>query len=227
MKIFGKRWRKAQQAENHVWQAEPSLQPLTDSQRDSNLGRVCKYTGLPANTLENMRVLEIGGPVIERAFDNPGTAPKLVLDPLLGFTRAVGRERASRRIRGVGEYLPLPDGSFDLCWCANTIDHTSSPEAVMGEIRRVLKDGAILVISCNLFPGWTRPFFRLFDFVDTPHPHHYTLPMFRRLLEERFVVQRQTVETEGRHTGFAAHPGRLIPRLLGVRYYYFRCLPKK
>ena len=41
----------------------------------------------------------------------------------------------------VGEELPVPDGSFDVVYIANTIHHVTNRERLFAEIRRVLKPG--------------------------------------------------------------------------------------
>ncbi|MEW5879399.1 MAG: methyltransferase domain-containing protein [Pseudomonadota bacterium] len=47
-------------------------------------------------------------------------------------------------IVGIGECLPSRDASFNLVICTQGLSHVSAPPRVIGEIRRVLKPGAIL-----------------------------------------------------------------------------------
>jgi len=206
-----------------AWKIHSQPQPLTDRARKESLERMCNYTSLSEEELKHMRILEIGGPVVERAFDDASIPPKLVLDPLLPFDRLLGQQdKSCHRVRGVGEYLPLPDNSIDLCWCANTIDHTFSTAAVLKEIRRVLHDGGTLVISCNVFPAWTKPLFPLFNILDTPHPHHFTLSLFRILLKQEFEIQKE-FETDSKSRRLTRNLKSNIATLLGMRYYYFVC----
>lgn len=215
------RWQRAQEAECTAWETSTQTQPLTSEVRTENLNLMSQYTSLSGEELRCRRILEIGGAVVERAFDETSISPKLVLDPLLPFDRLVGQlDKSCHRVRGMGEHLPLPDKSVDLCWCANTIDHTLSPKAVLQEIRRVLDDKGTLVISCHLFPAWTKPFLPMFDILDKPHPYHFTTVHFRTLLKQNFDVQKEfevRIVAQNIKTNIASH--------LGVRYIYFTCMP--
>lgn len=91
----------------------------------------------------SLQVLDIGGriqpyrPLVE------GRARCYVaLDPQLeGIVDVVA----------VGEHLPLADATFDLVICAQVLSYVSSPERVVGEIRRVLKPGGALLLSAPAF----------------------------------------------------------------------------
>jgi ubiquinone/menaquinone biosynthesis C-methylase UbiE len=50
-----------------------------------------------------------------------------------------------------GERLPFPDGSFNLVFCSNCIDHTTSPPQVIAEILRVLAPQGHLLLTCEVF----------------------------------------------------------------------------
>ena len=45
------------------------------------------------------------------------------------------------------ERLPFPDGHFDRIFCTEVLEHVQRPEVVIGEIARVAKPDAIIVIS--------------------------------------------------------------------------------
>jgi hypothetical protein len=49
--------------------------------------------------------------------------------------------------------LPYPDGFFDRAYCISTLEHLSKPELVrtLQATRRLLKDGARLILTVDLF----------------------------------------------------------------------------
>lgn len=53
----------------------------------------------------------------------------------------------------VGEYLPFADDTFDLVFCTQVLGYVTDPSQVINEIHRVLKQGAVLLLSVpTLFP---------------------------------------------------------------------------
>ncbi|HEX3391410.1 MAG TPA: class I SAM-dependent methyltransferase [Solirubrobacteraceae bacterium] len=43
--------------------------------------------------------------------------------------------------------LPLPDASFDVLWAGETIEHVADTAGWLSELRRVLRSGAVLLLS--------------------------------------------------------------------------------
>lgn len=78
------------------------------------------------------------------------------------------------------EKLPFPDFSFDLIVSFETIEHLDHPEEFLKEIRRVLKPGGVIIISCPNDPYYYRE-----DEVSNPfHKRKYTWFDFKELVEE-------------------------------------------
>jgi SAM-dependent methyltransferase len=77
---------------------------------------------------------------VRRHLDNAARA----LDSL-----AADEPTAAARIRvdeGVAERLGEPDGSIDLIWCRDVLEHVEDLETVFAEFRRVLRPGGTVVI---------------------------------------------------------------------------------
>ncbi|MEE8193696.1 MAG: class I SAM-dependent methyltransferase [Gemmatimonadales bacterium] len=43
--------------------------------------------------------------------------------------------------------LPFPDGSFDYAFCIEVLEHVPNPFHALGEFRRVLRPGCVLIVS--------------------------------------------------------------------------------
>jgi SAM-dependent methyltransferase len=225
---INKRWRKAQKAEARAWEKQTETSYLTEHVQNENIERMCRYTSFSAKELENMKILEIGGPVVERAFDNPMLPVKIILDPLLPFKRFIGHnDKCCIRVRAMGEYLPIADNSIDLCWCANTIDHTMLPNVVFSETRRILNHNGTYVVSSHLFPNWMKPFFPILHIIDSPHPHHFTYGYFQLLLKQNFTICN-VFEVEWPRVRFTLRSLKSnIAKFGGVKELYFICKPIK
>ena len=65
----------------------------------------------------------------------------------LKIRRGKVEKRKIEFIYGDGEYLPFKDKSFDAVTCMLAISHFSDAERAISEMKRVLKDGGILVFN--------------------------------------------------------------------------------
>ncbi len=56
---------------------------------------------------------------------------------------------ADRNVDYVGDLknLPFPDNTYDAAFCAQVLEHESSPAALLRELRRVLKPGGHLILT--------------------------------------------------------------------------------
>lgn len=114
-------------------------------------------------------------------------------------------------LNAVGERLPLADNSFDLAICWDVIEHVQNPEAVLRELRRVVRPGGrVLLTIINRF-AWRDPHYHIRGINWLPRPfadrivaqraetkaamglqdrqrlsemHYFTMPQFRRLAGE-------------------------------------------
>ena len=53
-------------------------------------------------------------------------------------------------VHGSATYMPFKDGEFDAAWSIRVLEHVPNPEAALREIRRVVRDGGLLLLS----PAW-------------------------------------------------------------------------
>ena len=224
------RWRKAQKAELSKWGNYSNRWQFTinDEMRRENLDHMCKYTSLSEDQLKNSVILEIGGSFLSRTFESSNIPPKVVLDPIFPSDIIYSQNNLSKsyyRLQGMGEYLPLRDKSIDMVWCENAIDHTSSPINVLREILRVLRNEGILIISCNIFSSWMKPFFPLLNILDRPHPHHFTHISFQNLLKQEFEIQNEFEKDKPLRISLVRSIKANIAIALGMKHSYFVCTP--
>jgi SAM-dependent methyltransferase len=130
---------------------------------DAGVPAACRGSGTPAalrwlattmGLREGMRLVDsgagVGGPS-ELAAREFAVAPFLV-DPMLGACRAASRLFGRPVAVAAGERLPFPSGGpaegsaaspgFDAAWSIGVLCTVADKAAVLGELRRVVKDGA-------------------------------------------------------------------------------------
>lgn len=93
-----------------------------------------------------------------------------------------------------GEAIPFPDGSFDVIFCSNVLDHTSDPQKTIDEIYRVLKPNGYFVLTVEVFEERQQR--------DAAHPHSLTRPDVHAMLDARF---RALFEKESPWIGLRAY----------------------
>jgi SAM-dependent methyltransferase len=105
-------------------------------------------------TLPGSILLDVGGGpgYFNDAFTSAG-AHYLGVDPDLGELSARGRPLAGM-IRASGCALPFRDGSVDICYSSNVLEHIGNPRAMIAEMIRVTRPGGTVFVS---FTPWYSP----------------------------------------------------------------------
>lgn len=112
------------------------------------------------------KVLDIGCGVSTVLHFVPGK--RFGIDPLAEEYRRIYAYPEEMVIqKSEGEYIPFASHFFDAVFCTNVLDHVSDPEAVLTEVKRVLKPQGRFVLAVEIFPK---------SVTRTPcHPHSFTL----------------------------------------------------
>jgi 2-polyprenyl-6-hydroxyphenyl methylase/3-demethylubiquinone-9 3-methyltransferase len=102
---------------------------------------------------------------------------------------------------GRGEKIPFPDGSFDIAYCCDVLEHVDNVDRVIGETARVLKPGGIYLydtlnrtplsklVMIKIAQDW-----KVTRFVET-RLHDWA--MFIKPAELRHLMARHGIESRG------------------------------
>ena len=103
-----------------------------------------------AGLKSGMQVLDVAcgpGLVAQCALELVGPSGCVIgLDPSIGMLQEAQKGPCKSLIRGVGEHLPFPDGSFDFLSMGYALRHVSDLPSAFTEYRRVLKPGGIVLL---------------------------------------------------------------------------------
>lgn len=118
----------------------------------------------------------------------------------------------------VCEGLPFGEGSFDLVYASEVIEHVSDTESFLAQLSRVLKPGGLLMLSTPNSAFWPFRFAALFGWTvsEMQHPGHvrfFSKRSLTRAVEQAGFVD---IQTSGRHM-YAVVPdkiGRALAPLL-------------
>jgi SAM-dependent methyltransferase len=96
-------------------------------------------------------------------------------------------------VRGISEYLPWADHSFDTLISATSLDHCLALERSLDEMVRVLKPSGALLLWLGHIPGSAefRPLDPAFSPADRFHLFHFDIAWFEPMIERRFSVENR------------------------------------
>ena len=89
-------------------------------------------------------------------------------------------------LRGIAEYLPFKENSFDIIISINVLDHVIRPDLFISECSRVLKDGGKFLLHIHVLNEKFRIFRKILNKLDKPHPHHFTRNELIDMLMKKF-----------------------------------------
>jgi SAM-dependent methyltransferase len=178
-------------------QADDLLDPAKADQQALGLA--------PYVSLSGKRVLEIGSGLAMNMIiwhhhygaDVTGIEPDA---PGFDSSFKLGRELAEANgldpqciINAVGENIPFPDGSFDIVFSANVLEHTENPARVLYEALRVLRPGGVLQF---VFPNYASYYDGHYGVFHPPVLWRAFFPWYVRWVWRRDPAFARTLRTE-------------------------------
>ena len=122
----------------------------------------------------------------------------------------VQTEKSCRFIQASGLALPFDDNSFDKVICAEVLEHIPDYNAMLTEVRRVLKPGGSFAASVpRFFPEWIC--WRLSDEYHEVEGGHVRIFTANEL---RLAIESKHMKRYARHWAHSLH----------VPYWWLRCL---
>jgi ubiquinone/menaquinone biosynthesis C-methylase UbiE len=108
-----------------------------------------------------------------------------------GLKRNFSLSKEIRWINGTAENLPFENNFFDIVFCANGIDHFDNPRKALLEIKRVLKNKGLFILTVDVFK-------KEIGYRNKRHPYSYTesklikeLSDFKILFKKKSVINAQ------------------------------------
>jgi len=152
--------------------------------------------------LEGARVLDIGcglgGKTV--AYAEAGARVTGVDIKTHNIARCVEFAHARRDdvifLAGDAERLPFAEGTFDLVFANDSLEHFGDPEGALRELARVLKPGGSIIL---FFTPWGSPLgSHLYDYIRTPWCHLLFPEWLLRALLERELANRGESDPQAR-----------------------------
>jgi ubiquinone biosynthesis O-methyltransferase len=122
--------------------------------------------------------------------------------------------------RDLEQGIDYPDDSFDVVFCSEVIEHMTSPEVLVSEMKRVLKPGGRLVLTTPNSAFWLYRVLAVLGYTvgELQHPKHFQFFSRRSLLKLLETTGLKRKETTGRNMylivpGGAGPLERILPKL--------------
>jgi|GEM_PF-1012879 len=194
------RWNIAQESEKDYWKGYDKDSIFNEScGRNPERVRIMmeKWKKL-IKINKNTKILQIGcGP--EDIINYIPIGKCHSIDPLADFYKERFKldYKKSGLVAGTGENLPFPDKYFDIVILTNVLDHVHSPEKVLNEVKRVMKDSAIFHFEVYIYQKnfiFLSKIFGKFKWIiknelyNIHHPYMFVKEDVKSLLRKNFSI---------------------------------------
>lgn len=221
------RWQLAQQTERNFWieSWKPKEKPMKSIIQHYWLShlRMLQYF---IDIKKGSHILEIGygaSPLISFIPDSK----KFAIDPLSDvYSAYYGLGKNIMLIKGMGEDMPYRSNTFDLIFVTNTLDHVLTPNKLLSEVHRILKNDGILFLTVNCFPQVIQSIKSLrvkLGIGGITHPYIFSEKNLRGLLlEENLKILRHWHGVGDLGVYVDRHYVRTLPKRQGIVNHFRR-----
>jgi len=167
---FQKHWNDSEQTIEYIKEYWEKYRYLNQIEKYINLADSSKILDIDSGAFGVLRIIPRG--------DRYG------IDPLMDFYRS--KYRLPKDITwasGVGENIPFKADFFDLIFCVNVLDHTSNPNEVLNEIKRVLNPKGNFILTVNCHGVIPKIYMQIFSIKDVMHPYHFSVNFVKNYLK--------------------------------------------
>ncbi len=203
--VLPERWKIAQESEKEYWSDYDNDSILQESQgRNPERAKMMLEKWKPIIDInEKSKILQIGcGPEDVINYFQIGELHSI--DPLADFYQERFKldYKKSGLVKGTGENLPFPDKYFDIVILANVLDHVQSPDKVLREIKRVMKDNAVFHFEIFIYQKNFLRIAKLFgkmkelikkQLYNIHHPYTFTINEIQPLLNKDFKILSEEI----------------------------------
>jgi SAM-dependent methyltransferase len=192
--MTNRRWYKAQEAEKKYW-GSTKHSWLNNNGRIYWQGILNRGFGLDYDFFLNRDVLEIGCGPNGIIFQIDTAKSRIGIEPMDLCSLIDDDWKRNIVKKGVGEELPFEDNSFDVVISFNALDHVISPETVIRETHRVLRDDGNFLLWIYTLQEKYRLLQRILNRLDPPHPHHFTFDeIISKVSNSSFYIKNKRSE---------------------------------
>jgi SAM-dependent methyltransferase len=203
---MARNWTEAQERERAFWERIyvekrddiRSYQPIDRDIAIDFTTKTFRRHHLSLSAVDGKTVADIGcGPYgvlygILQSRSQFARPPVLIgVDPLMEFyITKIGllrREDDVELHQGRAEALPIADASCDFVFCVNALDHVDDPVRSIEDLHRITRPGGLCAVSLHTVTRLFSPVHPILKYVDSNHPHHFTVERIRKLLAFRFA----------------------------------------
>ena len=196
-----KRWKEAIEFELNEWKNRPQIFEEEFAESRQKYSDYFAVIETQIGVQETWKILDVGC--------NETCVSRMIrmgehfgIDPLANELHLQEKISDFEIKNATGENIPYSNEKFDLVVCINVIDHTSDPNEVIEEIKRVTKKDGYLIIAVYVYNNFICLMRMLAEKIpglrNVGHPHTFSPKGFEKLVESDYEIISRKIIYEGK-----------------------------